>query len=203
MDHHERAKRLGLGPERREGRIGQFLTADIGEDLHTFEVQRLHDALELRSGLVAVLQRHGAERDEPVRRLCDKLRDAVVQYARRLHTDLDRHREIALRRRWHDELHVEAHRVHVLEPVAQAAVLSRHTVAPVGVLLGIERLGVGRGEMRERHGRQVEMRRRDRGGGRHRDMRMDVEGEALRAALAAGLAMAARGGRRVFIPLVH
>ena len=37
MDHHQRAELLGLLPERREGRIGQFLAVDVGEDLHALE----------------------------------------------------------------------------------------------------------------------------------------------------------------------
>ena len=66
MDDDQRAELLGLLPERREGRIGQFLAGDVGENLDALELERLHAALELLGGLLAVLHRHGAAGDEAV-----------------------------------------------------------------------------------------------------------------------------------------
>src|SRR5262249_59625164 len=64
MDHDERAELLGLLPERRERRIRQLAAADIGQDLGALEAKLLHAALEFARRLLAVLQRHAAERDE-------------------------------------------------------------------------------------------------------------------------------------------
>ena len=203
MDHHQRAERLGLGPERRERRIGQFLAVHIGEDLAALEAELLHRALQFGRGLVAVLQRHGAERDEAVRLARHIGRDAVIEHARRLDGDLDRHGEIALRRRRHHELHVEAHLVHVLQPLVEAVVEPADAAAAVGLLLGVERLDVVGREMRQRHLAEIDMRPGDRRRGRHGHVRMDVDGGRLRPGLAAGLALLARGGRAVAVGVGH
>ena len=81
MDHHQRAELLGLLPERREGRIGQFLAGDVGEDFDALELELLHAALKLLGRLVAVRHRHAAERDQPVGVLADVFGDAVVERA--------------------------------------------------------------------------------------------------------------------------
>src|SRR5262245_64536810 len=55
MNDDERVQLLSLFPERREGRIGQFLSGDIGEDLDALELERLHAMLELFCCIVAFL----------------------------------------------------------------------------------------------------------------------------------------------------
>src|SRR5690606_11501136 len=66
-----------------------------------------------------------------------------------------------------------------------------------------ERAGLRRGVEHQRILHRIEMRLHELGRRRHRDMGMDVDGDRLRPYLAAGLAVFACGGRRVFIPLGH
>ena len=139
MDHHQRAELLGLLPERRKGRIGQFLAGDIGEDFDALELELLHAALELLRRLVAVGQRHAAERAQPVGVLADIFGDAVVERLRGLDRDLERDRVVELRRPGRDELHVDAHVVHHAKPRVGVA----DALADVGGLLGHDRLGLG------------------------------------------------------------
>ena len=120
MNEHDGAELLGLLPERRERRFGQFLAVDVGENLHALELELLHAALELRDGLVAVRHRHGAERREPIRLARHIFADAVIDDARGLDGDVERHRVIALRRRAHDELPVDAHGVEIGEALIVA-----------------------------------------------------------------------------------
>ena len=75
-------------------------------------------------------------------------------------------------------------------------------LANIGFLLLIQRLGLGIGEMRKRDRRPIEMRLDEFRRLRHADMGMDVDGDAFRPRLAAGPAVAARGGRGIFIPLL-
>ena len=56
--------------------------------------------------------------------------------------------------------------------------------------------------MSERNGRKVEVRFDRLGRLRDRDMGMDIDGNALRPHLAPGLAVAARGGLVVLVPLL-
>ena len=200
MDDDQRAELLGLLPERRESGIGQLPAGDVGENLDALEAELAHAALELLGGLVAVLHRHGAGRDEAVLMLGDEFGDAVVDHLRRRHRVFERDGVIALRRRRHDQLHVDAHLVHVGEALVVLPVDAR---ADVGFLLGVERLGLGRGEMRQRDGRDFEMRLDEFGRARHRDMGVRVDGDAFRPRLASRLAVRARRGVRVFVPDRH
>ena len=203
MDHDQCTERLGLGPEGCIGRIGQFLAGDIRQDLTALEAELPHRALEFLRGFVAVLHRHAAERDEAVRLARHVGRDAVIEHLCGLYADLDRHSVIALRRRRHDQLHVEAHVVHVLQPLVQAVLDAADARAAIGLLPGVERLDVRRGEMRERHLRQIEMRLCDRTRGRDGDVGMDIDGGRFRPPLASGLALLARGGRAVSVGVGH
>src|SRR6185312_15607088 len=74
--------------------------------------------------------------------------------------------------------------------------------ADVGLLLRRQRLGLGAGKMGERDGRPVEMRLDEFRRLRDADMGMDVDGHAPRPQLAPRLAVAARRGAFVFIPLL-
>ena len=196
MDDDQRAELLGLLPERRKGRVGQFTAGDIGENFDALELERLHAAFELFGGFVAVLHRHGAGRNEAIRVLGDECGDAVIDHARGRHRVFERDGVIALRRRRHHQLHVDAHLVHD----GEALVVAGHAAADVGFLLGVDLLGFGRGEMRERNGRDVEMRLDEDGGFRHGDMGVGVDGDALRPRLASRLAVFARRSVRIFIP---
>ena len=199
MEHDECAEFLGLLPERGKGRIGQFLAGDIGEEFNALELERPHAALELFRSLGAVRHRHGAERDEAVGLLRDVFRKPVVHHAARRHGDVERHRVIALRRRRHDELHVDAH----LVEIGEALVVAGHARADIVFLMLLQRLGLGGREMRKRDRRPIEVRicvlRRP----RHSDMGMDVNGHALRPHLAAGAAALACRGGDVFVPHVR
>ena len=66
MQHHQHAELLSLFPERREGRIRQFLAGDVGQDLHAGEAELFDAALQLLRRLVAVGHRHRAEAFETV-----------------------------------------------------------------------------------------------------------------------------------------
>ena len=66
MDHHERAQRLGLLPERRVFRLREFAPGDIGQDLRALHAERGHATLELARGFRPVDQRHGAEGDKAI-----------------------------------------------------------------------------------------------------------------------------------------
>ena len=196
MDEHQRVELLGLLPERREGRIGQFLAVDVGENLDALDAELLHAALELFGCLVAVLHGNAAERNQPVLVLADVFGDAVVERARRLHADLERQVIIDLRRRRADELHVDAHLVHRGKTLVGRA----HACADVGGLLGHQGLGLrGRGR-NQRIGGILEMRRDDFGHARHRYMGVHVDGDALRPLRAARLAVRARRRVGVFVP---
>ncbi len=157
----------------------------------------LHAALELLGRLVAVLHRHGAGRNEAVGMLGHPFGDAVVDHLRRRHGIVERDGVIALRRRRHDELHVDAHIVHVGEALVVVAGDAR---ADVGFLLGVDRLGLFAGEMRERDGGKIEMRLDEFGRARHRDVGVRVDGHALRPLFAPRPAVLACGGVGVFVP---
>ena len=197
MDDDERAELLGLLPERRIVRLRQLAAGDIGQDLHALHAERLHAALELVGRFLAVHQRHGAERDEAVGLARDVFREPVVDHARGLHRDVERHGVEALVRRRHHQLHVDAHGVEI----GKALVIAGDARADVLFLLLAQRLGLGRGEMRKRDRRHVEMRLDEGGGLRNRDMGMDVDGGALRPDLAPRLAVLAGRGRLVLVPL--
>ena len=121
VDHDERAERLGLLPERRERRIGQLAAADVGQNFRALEAELCHAALELVRRLVAVLQRHAAEREETVGRAREKFGDAVVEDLHGFHRDLHRHGEIQLRGRGHHELEIDAHLVEIAQAVEKCA----------------------------------------------------------------------------------
>jgi len=123
----------------------------------------------------------------------------VVHHARGFDRDVERHGIEALVRRRHHELHVDAHGVEI----GEALVIAGDARAHVRVLLLGERLGLGIGKMRERNRRHVEVRLDEGGGLRDRDVRMDIDGGALRPDLAARSAVLARRGRRVLVPLLH
>ncbi len=198
MQQHERAELLRLLPERRKGRIGQFAARHVGQNLHALELERLDAALELLGGFRTVRHRHGAERDEAVRPSRHIFRDTIVDHARRLHGDIERHRVVALRRRAHHELEVDAHGVEIGEPL----VMADHARTPVGVLAHADRLGFGRREMRQRNGREIEMRLHELGCFGDRDMGMQVDGHAFGPRRAAGLPGRSRGRRAVAVPVV-
>src|SRR5664279_1711667 len=199
VDQHQRVELLGFFPERRESRIGQFLAVDVGKNLDALEAERLHAALEFLCRLVAVLHRHAAERNKPVAVLADIFGDAVVEGAGGLHADIDGQVVIDLRRRWADELHVDAHLVHDAKTLVRRA----YTRAYVGRLLCHQSLRLGRRVLNQRIGGLLEMRRHDLGDARHRDMRVHIDGETFRPRLAPRLAVFARRGVRVFVPDRH
>jgi hypothetical protein len=146
---------------------------------------------------MAVRHRHRAKSLEAVGALGAERGDAVVDQLRRLHRDIERHSVVALRRRWRDHLHVDAHGVEIGEPPIGA-----RRRADVGLLLLVQRLGLGIGEMRQRDGRPIEIRLDEFRRFRHADMGVNVHGRALRPHFAAGLTMAACGGLFVFVPLL-
>ena len=121
MNHHQRAEFFRLFPERREGRIGQFLAGDVGQNLDPGETEFFDAALKLLRRFMAVRHRHRAKALEAVGLLRAERGDAVVDDLRRLDRDVERHRVVALRRRRRDHLHVDAHGVEVGEPPVEAA----------------------------------------------------------------------------------
>ena len=126
------------------------------------------------------------------------MRQPVVHHLRGFDRDIDRHRVIALVWRRHDELKVDAHRVEI----GEALVVAGDPRADVLLLLLAQRFGRRVGEMRQRNRGHVEVRLDEGGRLRDRDVRMDVDGGALRPDLAPRLGVLAGGGRRVFIPLI-
>ncbi len=128
--------------------------------------------------------------------LGDEFGDAVINHLRGWHRVFERDRVIALRRRWHDQLHVDAHLVHD----GKTLVVAGHAATDVHFLLGVERLGLGRGKMRKRDGRDIEMRLDEFGRARHRDMAVGVDGDAFRPRIASGFSVRAGRGFRVFVP---
>ncbi len=158
--------------------------------------ERLHAVLEFFCGLVAVLHRHGAARDETVLVARNEFGNAIVDHARGRHRIFECDRVIALRWRRHHQLHVDAHLVHD----GKAFVIAGHAATDVGFLLGVDRLGFGRSEMRERNGADIEMWLDEFGGARDGNVRMSIDRHALRSYVAPWLAMLARSGVGVFVP---
>ncbi len=126
-----------------------------------------------------------------------ELGDAVVDDLRRLDRDVERHRVVALQRRRRDHLDVDGHRIEIGKPVLVTA-----TGADIGGLLLGERLRFRRGEMEQRNARHIEMRGDEFRRLRNVDMGVDVDGDAFRPQLAPGLAVLARSGRTVLVPLL-
>ncbi|WP_188901782.1 hypothetical protein [Caldovatus sediminis] len=91
---------------------------------------------------------HGAEADEAVRALRDAGGDAVVPQADRRHRVLRPQRDVALRRHRRDDLEVDAGGVEVAQPRLDP----RRDLAPLDLLLAVQRLGLRRREARERPG---------------------------------------------------
>jgi len=199
MDEHDRAEFLGLLPERRKGRIGEFLAGHVSQYLHALELERRHAARELARGLVAVGHRDGAQRSETIG-LCRHIgRNTVIDHPGGLDGDVRWHRVVALRRRAHDELQVDAHGVEI----GKTLVMAGHQPAAVAVLARIERLGLRRCEIDERNGSRVEMRLYELCRLRDCDMGMDVDGHALRPRGTPLFgALWTRGGRSVTIPVL-
>ncbi len=111
-DDQQRKLFFRLLPERRGDRIGQFLAVDIGQDLHALEAE-LRMTLQFLGGLLAMRQRHGAERDQPVGLAAQYSAMPSLTICAALHGDVDRQRIIALAGRRQDHLHVDAHGVEI------------------------------------------------------------------------------------------
>src|SRR5215475_7014052 len=196
MNDDERAQFLSLFPERREGRVGQFLSGDIGEDLDALELERLHTVLKLLCSLFAVLHRHSPAWDKTIAVPRHKFGDALVDHARGWYGIFERDRVIALRRRRHHQLYVDSHVVHDRKTL----VIARHAAANVGLLLGIDRLGFGRCEVSTGDRAEIEMRLDEFSGARHGNVRVGIDGDAFRPDITPRLAMLARSGVRIFVP---
>ena len=113
MDHHERAEFFGFCPKRSEIRIGKLPSSDIRKDLDTLQSESAHQPIEFRNCFLAVCHRYAAETDKTVRLSCDIFGNAVVKDTGRLDTDLKRNGVIALKRRRHHELNIDAHLIKV------------------------------------------------------------------------------------------
>jgi hypothetical protein len=159
----------------------------------------LDAAFKLLGGFLTVRHRRAAEPREAVGLARDIFGDAVVDDLRRLHRDVRWHRVVALRRRRHHQLEIDAHGVEVLEP----EVVAGDARADVGFLHLVERARLRRRVQHHRVLHRIEMRLDEFRRCRHRDMGVDVDGDALRPRLAARLAVLARGSRFVLIPLGH
>ena len=143
MDDDERCEFLGLGPERYKGFIGQFTCAHVGEHFRPLEALLAHGAFKLHSSLVPVLHWHATERDKTIRRARHELGDSVVDNSGGLNADLERHRVVALWRRGHDELLVDAHVVEVAQALAQAILKSAQAGVAINLLLLVDRVRLG------------------------------------------------------------
>ena len=163
---------FGPGEERPEFRIGQFLAVDIGQDLDALQLQVVHDVVELAHREFRLLQGDDAQPDEAVRLARAIFGDAVIGEAMGGFRDLGVDRIVALARRRRDDLDVDAHLVEIEQP----AIDRGHDVADVLLLLRVDLPGGGVGEMRQRDPAEVDMRLRERGGLRHHDMRVNVDG---------------------------
>src|SRR5262249_26144163 len=87
--------------------------------------------------------------------------------------------------------------------IGEALVVAGHQPAAVAVLARIEGPGLRRREIDEWNGGWIEMRLDELCRLRDRDVRMDVDGNALRSRRPPGLAaLPARGGRAVTIPVL-
>ena len=103
--------------------------------------------VEFADGDLGLLQRDDAEPDEAVRLARAIFDDAVIGEAMRGFRDLGVDRIVALARRGRDDLNVDAHAVEVEQP----AVDGGHDLADVLLLLRVDFLGGGIGEMRQRN----------------------------------------------------
>jgi hypothetical protein len=133
-----------------------------------------------------------------IRSLTHEFRDAVVDDARGLDRDVERHGVVALRRRRLDDLHVEAHGVEVGESPVQAAARG-----DVGFLLLVEGSGGGIREGCQGRGRRRQMRLQEFGGAGHSHVRVHVDRDALGLDFAPWSLM--RPGRCAFVlvPQAH
>src|SRR3981081_4832556 len=66
MHHGERPELLGLGKERPESRIRQFLAIDVGQDLDALQFQLGHDVVEFANRNFRLLQCNDTEPDKTV-----------------------------------------------------------------------------------------------------------------------------------------
>jgi 2-deoxy-D-gluconate 3-dehydrogenase len=172
VKHDECAKLFGSGEEWPVSRIRQFLAVDIGQDLYTLQLQVRHDIVEFAHGQLRLLQRHASKAEKPVRLARAEFRDTVVGDAMRLSCDLGSEMIVALAGRRCDDLDIDAHPVEI----AQAPVDGGHHLVDVFLLTGIDRLGRIVGEVTQRDAASIDMRLRDPGGFRHKDVRMDIDG---------------------------
>ena len=171
MHHDEGAELLGPGEERPEFRIGQFLAVDIGQDLDALQFQVVHDVVEFADRDLRLLQGDDAEPDEAVRLARAIFRHAVIGEAMGGFGDFRIDRVVALARRRRHDLDVDAH----LVEIEQAAVDRGHDLADVLLLLRVDLLGGGIGEMRQRNPAEIDMRLRQLGGLGHHDMGVNVD----------------------------
>src|SRR5262249_36987985 len=196
MKDDEGAQFLSLFPERREGRVGQFLSGDIGEDLDALELERLHTMTELLCSLFAVPHRHSAAWDKTIAVPRHKFGDALVDHARGWYGIFERDRVIALRRRRHHQLYVDSHVVHDHKTL----VIARHAAANVGLLLGIDRLGFRRCEVSKGDRAEIEMWLDVFSGPRHGYVRAGIDGGGFRPDITSLLVILARSVVRIFFP---
>ena len=112
----------GLQPQ---AGVGQVLAVDVGADFHALEIQRLDRVIQFAHREFGVLQGHRAQADKTVGRVGDDLRDALVDLARQFGTVIGFGEvEEVVGRRAHG-LDVDAHAVHVLQPLGDTAELRR------------------------------------------------------------------------------
>ncbi len=127
MQEDHRTERVGAGEEgfQPEPGIGQVEPVDVGVDLDAAQAERADRVVELLDRELGVLQRHRAEPDEAPRRGRHQRRDAFVHLAGQDCPALRRREIEELERRRADRLDVDAHAVHVVQPLVDAGQLRR------------------------------------------------------------------------------
>jgi len=122
------AELLAFGEDRPEARGGEILAVDIGRNLDAAEPERFHKPFEFLNSQLGRLERDRPKPDEAIRVTPDDLGDVVVDKSRR------RNAEIRLGPIEHlpwcgrDRLHVDAHHVHVGQPLFDRGQLCMHAL---------------------------------------------------------------------------
>ena len=117
MNEHAGLPPVAFREERPVGRVRERSATDVREEHDALQAQLVEGARELAKRAVRVVHRDGGEAQEPPGPLRDEVGVRVVHHAR----DLDLRPALGeedVRGREREDLHVDAHAVHVLEALA-------------------------------------------------------------------------------------
>jgi hypothetical protein len=143
MDHDKSAKLFGFCPERSEIRIRKLAAGDVCKDLDTLQSKSAHQAIKFCGRLFSLHHRYAAESNEAVGLSRHVVSNAVIDDTCRLDTDLERNGVVALKRRWHHELNVDAHLIEIVQALSESVLPPGYSGVPIDILLCINLLGVG------------------------------------------------------------